>query len=119
MKALPIIPRALALRDVASAIDRYRDEAGGAVAIGFVEALQRAYGHIARAPDTGSLRYAHELDLAGLRFWPLRRYPYLVFYFLQPGHVDVWRVLHGARDLPAWLAMGEAGGAEDDADAPA
>jgi len=65
------------------------------------------------------LRYAHELDLAGLRFWPLRRYPYMVFYFLQPGHVDVWRVLHGARDLPVWLAMGEAGGAEVDPDAPA
>ena len=41
MKALPIIPRALALRDVESAIDHYRDEAGGSVAIGFVEALQR------------------------------------------------------------------------------
>ncbi len=62
------------------------------------------YAHIARHPGTGSLRYAHELDLAGLRFWPLRRYPYLVFYFPQPDHIDVWRVLHGARDLPAWLA---------------
>ena len=119
MKALPIIPRALALRDVESAIDHYRDEAGDTVAVGFVEALQPAHGPIARAPDTGSLRYAHELDLAGLRIWPLRRYPYLVFYFLQPGLVDVWRVLHGARDLPAWLATGEAGGAEDDSDVSA
>lgn len=49
MKALPIIPRALALRDVEGAIDHDRDEAGGAVAVGFFEALQRAYGHIARA----------------------------------------------------------------------
>ena len=24
-------------------------------------------------------RYAHELNLPGLRFWPLARYPHLVF----------------------------------------
>jgi len=58
-------------------------------------------GHIARQPATGSPRYAHELDLPGLRCWPLRRYPYLVFYVELPRHVDVWRILHRRRDIPA------------------
>ncbi|AWI60196.1 plasmid stabilization system protein ParE [Sinorhizobium fredii] len=33
----------------------------------------------------------------------LKRYPYLVFYRDQPGHVDVWRVLHAKRDIPQWM----------------
>ena len=72
-------------------------------ALGFVDALQRAYSHIARHPATGSPRYAHQLDLSGLRSWPMKRYPYLVFYVERDDHVDVWRVLRGERDIPAWM----------------
>ena len=35
--------------------------------------------------------------------WPLNRYPYLVFYAEQGQQVDVWRVLHAQRHIPAWL----------------
>lgn len=104
MKVWPVIPRALAQEDVAQALDYYRDAAGETAALGFVAALEQAFAHIARHPATGSPRYAHALDLPGLRCWPLTRYPYLVFYPQQQGHIDVWRVLHGARDIPAWLA---------------
>jgi toxin ParE1/3/4 len=43
------------------------------------------------------------LNLPGLRFWPLARYPHLVFYVERPEHIDVWRVLHGQRDIPSWM----------------
>ena len=66
-------------------------------------ALEKAYAHIARHPATGSPRYAHELNLPGLRDWPLTRYPHLVFYVEHPDQIDVWRVLHGQRDIPAWM----------------
>jgi toxin ParE1/3/4 len=33
----------------------------------------------------------------------VQRYPYLVFYVERDDHIDVWRVLHGQRDIPAWL----------------
>jgi toxin ParE1/3/4 len=46
------------------------------------------------------------LDLPGLRSWPLTRYPHLVFYIERSDHIDVWRVLHGQRDIPVWL-LGE------------
>jgi hypothetical protein len=39
----------------------------------------------------------------GRRAWPLTRYRHLVFYVERPDHVDVWRVLHGQRDIPAWM----------------
>jgi toxin ParE1/3/4 len=43
------------------------------------------------------------LNLPGLKSWPLTRYPCLVFYVERPDHIDVWRVLHGQRDVPAWM----------------
>lgn len=44
-----------------------------------------------------------ELRLDGLRAWPLRRFPHLVFYRVEREHIDVWRVLHAKRDVPAWI----------------
>jgi toxin ParE1/3/4 len=40
------------------------------MALSFLDALEKAYSHIQRQPGTGSLRYAHALDIPGLRFWP-------------------------------------------------
>ena len=68
-----------------------------------MEAIEQAFRYIGRHPATGSTRYAQELDLPGLRCWPVKRYPYLVFYVERDDHIDVWRVLHGQRDIPAWL----------------
>lgn len=103
MKAKPVIPRQAALRDVEEALSWYLAQGATVAALGFIDALEHAYGHIGRHPATGSPRYAHELNLPGLRFWPLSRYPHLVFYVEHHDHVDVWRVLSSERDLPEWL----------------
>ena len=103
MKAKPVIPREQANRDVDEAVAYYLNGATEAVALGFIDSLEQAYGHIGRHPATGSPRYAHELNLPGLRTWPLTRYPHLVFYVEHSDHIDVWRVLHGQRDIPAWM----------------
>ena len=107
MTAKAIIPRAQANRDVDEAIAHYVQEGAQQAALGFVDALEQAYAHISRHPGTGSPRYAHELHLPGLRDWPLTRYPYLVFYVERPDHIDVWRVLHERRDIPARMAAPE------------
>ncbi|MFT3800434.1 MAG: type II toxin-antitoxin system RelE/ParE family toxin [Burkholderiaceae bacterium] len=101
MSAKPVVPRTLARQDVDDALAYYLSEGEERAALGFIDALARAYIHIGRHPATGSSRYAHELDLPGLGSWPLTRYPHLVFYVERDDHVDVWRVLHGARDIPA------------------
>lgn len=103
MKAKPITPRLLANQDIDDAISYYLSEATEQAALGFIDALERAYKHISRHPESGSSRYAHELDLPGLRSWTLKRYPYLVFYIERDDHIDVWRVLHGMRDIPVWM----------------
>lgn len=103
MKSKPVVPRERANRDVDEAIGHYLSEGATQAALGFIAALERAYGHIGRHPAAGSPRYAHELDLPGLRSWPLKRYPHIVFYIERSDHIDIWRVLHGQRDIPAWL----------------
>ena len=103
MKAKAIVPREVARRDVDEAIDHCLGEGAAQAALDFVDALESAYTHIGRQPASGSPRYAHELNLPGLRSWPLTRFPYLIFYFERDDCVDVWRVLHGQRDIPAWM----------------
>jgi toxin ParE1/3/4 len=101
--AKQVIPREAAQRDIDQAIAHYAAEAGEPVAVAFIDALERAFRRIAQHPAVGSPRYAFELRLDGLRAWPLRRYPYLVFYVEREDHLDVWRVLHTQRDIPAWM----------------
>jgi len=107
VKAKPVIPRQLALQDVEEALTHYLAEDAEAAAMGFIDALAQAYQHIGRHAATGSPRYAHELNLPGLRVWALNKYPHLVFYMERPEHIDVWRVLHGQRDIPAWMQTPE------------
>lgn len=103
MKLKRAIPRTQAQFDVQAAIDYYLSEGAERAALAFVDGLEKAFLHIERHPATGSPRYAHELDLPGLRHWPVKHYPYLVFYVEQGDHIDVWRVLHAERDIPAWM----------------
>lgn len=103
MRARPVIPREQARQDVENALVFYLTQGADAAALGFIDALEQAYVHIGRHPATGSPRYGHELNLAGLRSWPLTRFPYLVFYVEHPDRVDVLRVLHGQRDIPQWM----------------
>ena len=103
MKPKAVVPRERANRDVDEAIDYYLSENAPEAALGFIDALEQTYEDIGRHPNTGSSRYAGELNIPGLRFWPLKRYPHLVFYLERSDHIDVWRVLHSKRDIPAWM----------------
>ena len=103
MRVKPVIPREQANRDIDETLGHCLSEGAEAAALAFIDTLEQACAHIARHPATGSIGSAHELNLPGLRFWPLKHFPYLVFYVENESHIDVWRVLHGKRDIPAWL----------------
>lgn len=107
MTAKPVVPREPANRDADNAITYYLSEGAEQAALRFIDALEQAYAHIALHPASGSPRYAHELNLPGLRFWPLVRFPHLVCYVERPHHIDVWRVLHGQHDIPTWMQDSE------------
>ena len=60
---------------------------------------------IAEQPAIGSPRHAHELGIPGQRSRLAGEFPYLIFYVERETKIDVWRVLHRARDIPT--RMGE------------
>lgn len=99
----PIVPRQVASRDLEEAVDYLAREAGPETALRFIEAFEAACLHISTHPSSGSPRFGWELGRPGLRVWPVKGFGYLAFYCEDEDVVDLWRVLHGARDIPASL----------------
>ena len=103
MSGKPVVFRERARRDIDEAIEHYLSEAGPAVALKFIDALEDTLQQIGEQPASGPPRHAHELEIPGLRFRSIGRIPYVVFYVEREADIDVWRVLHGARDIPVWM----------------
>ena len=103
MAAKPIQFRELATFDLESASGCYVTEADVATAIRFVDAVEAAAKRIGRNPSLGSLRFAYELSVPDLRVVSVGKFPYLLFYLERETSVDVWRLLHTSRDIPASL----------------
>lgn len=101
MSPKPVVPRTLAVRDVEDAIGYYLKEDAPQAALAFIDSLEDAYAILGQHPAIGATRYATELDIPELRSWALPRHPYVIFYVEREGHIDVLRVLHGRRDIPA------------------
>lgn len=101
----PVVLRERAQRDIDEAIEHYLTDAGQAIALSFIDALEDALRRISEQPESGSPRYAHELGIPGLRFQSTGRFPYLVFYAEREAELDIWRVLHAARDIPAGMRV--------------
>jgi len=74
------------------------------VARRFLDAMEKTLALIGEYPGIGSPRYAYLPALQGLRMSVVQGFDnYWVFYLERTDYIDVLRVLHGARDLPASL----------------
>ena len=93
--------RSLAASDIDAIFDNLITEAGSTAVFRFVDALEASLRHTAAAPGSGSLKFGYELGIPELRAWRLRRQPYVAFYVPFDDRIDVWRVLHERRDIPA------------------
>jgi toxin ParE1/3/4 len=101
MKPVRIRPRADAEID---ALADYIAADSPSAALRFLDATQKAFELISEQPEIGSKRYAKPPVLQGLRMCPVPDFPkHWIFYIERPDHIDVLRVLHGARDIPAAL----------------
>ncbi len=105
MTTKEIVPRSKPREDVNAIVERDVSEDAEHAALGFLDALEEADAHIAHHPSTGSPRYAHELTLPGLRFWPLRAIRTCFSASKRGLHIDVWHVLHGLQDIPARMQV--------------
>lgn len=99
----PIRLRTLAAADLEDAASHYRKNGGEQTALGFLDEVQAAFGLISSGPGVGSQRYSYDLDIPGLRAFPIKRFDHAVFYVEAEDVVDVWRVLHTRRDIPETL----------------
>lgn len=93
----------LARLDADEAANWYAEQGGLALELRFIQSLDTAIAQIAGQPGIGASRYAEVLKLRDLRFWSLKGFPCLIFYLERDTHVDIWRVLHAQRDIPAWM----------------
>jgi len=104
MTAKPVNERGRAKQDVQDAVDHYLGQGATAAARTFLEALETAYLQISEHPSSGSPNYVERFGgPPGLRGWALQGFPYVVFYLEAADRVDVVRVLHGRRDIPALM----------------
>ena len=96
-----VVLRRPAEDDIDAAIAYYLNEAGADVAADFVEQLEESIKKISKHPASGIPRYAHELYITDLRYWSMKRFPYLIFYIEKERYIEIGRVLHSSRDIPS------------------
>jgi toxin ParE1/3/4 len=69
-----------------------------AAANSFIDAAYDTFEFLAHNPGLGRERL--DLDFPGVRSWRVKGFRrYLIFYYVKPDRIQIWRVLHGARDL--------------------
>ena len=82
---------------------RFISRGSAEAARAFLVAAYDTFNFLALNPGAGRCR--GDLGFPEVRPWRVRAYcNYLIFYREIPGGVQIWRVLHGAQDLPIPLA---------------
>jgi toxin ParE1/3/4 len=100
MKKVHFRPRAVVdLRETASSLSI---EASEEVAERFLGAVQETANTLVNMPGIGALCAFHHPSLKDTRRIPVTGFEnWLVFYQVTKEHIDVIRVMHGARDIAA------------------
>ncbi len=106
MNPKPVVLSDRALVDLAQIVRRYTSAASTDVARSFVKAAQDAFQHLSLFPASGLARLDLPSDWLELRTWPVSGFPYLLFYAENDDTIDIYRILHTARDIPASLTEG-------------
>ena len=74
-----------------------------AVAIRFLNDFDAALVRLREFPRIGTRWPTDNPELQGLRRLQMTTFPVSIFYLDTEPHVEIVRVLHGSRDLPALL----------------
>jgi plasmid stabilization system protein ParE len=90
-----LIIRPEAEEDIAEARDWYEGQRSG-LGSEFLSALEDVFVRIRQFPESYAAEYR------GVRRAGLRRFPYVVYYRIKDGSVEVLAVLHGSRHARAW-----------------
>ncbi|MCX6622400.1 MAG: type II toxin-antitoxin system RelE/ParE family toxin [Acidobacteria bacterium] len=104
--SLPVSFRPRARRDLLDEMIHLEEEAGQEIALRYYDAVWAACQLLAGQPLAGKHFPSAVPRLAELRCFPAGRpfQKHLIFYQLAPDGIDIFRVVHGARDIDAVLA---------------
>lgn len=95
------------LVDLDEAADYLRQQGGPPLAIRFLREVDATFQRLAAIPGIGAHYEPHDPLFRDVRVFPVSRFKkYLIFYRSIDGGIEVLRVLHGARDIPGFLAEG-------------
>ena len=101
------IPHHFAVEDEEEIVQYYEQTSSEQVALGFIDALDQAFLQLSRYPQMGSPRPEYDLELDGIRSWPLKKFPHLIYYEIQTDQIELWRILHPKRDVAQTMLPGQ------------
>ncbi len=81
--------------DLTEIVDHLCDDAGAAVALEVLDAIESAFHYLAEHPQIGHFR--PDLTSRDVRFWNI--YRYVIVYEPASRPLRVYRVLHGSRNI--------------------
>jgi toxin ParE1/3/4 len=99
----------LATDDIREQADYYRQKAGLALALRFVDQAERAFEQLAHMPKIGPLLGLDELPYEDIRRWHIDGFDRMIILYreTQDG-IEVIRVLHTSRDIATLLRQSPA-----------
>jgi len=92
---LPLVLRRLAQREFDKAADWYDEQRAG-LGREFIEEVDRVLDNIRQSPDRHAVVYAEVREAL------VRRFPFAVYYRIEPDQVVVLAVIHTSRDPAIW-----------------
>ena len=102
MSAKPVVLREQAQHDINDAIERYLTEAGPAVTPSLsLMHSKMIFCETGMRPKEWLAALRSRVGYSRPALPGRREVPYLTLCIEREAQVDVWRVLHGARDVPA------------------
>jgi len=94
----------LAIDDLEELVSYYLKEAQHTVALRLIDNTERAFDQILAMPKIGALLGLDELPYEDIRRWHIQGFKHLVIFYREVADgIEIIRVLHSARDIPALL----------------
>lgn len=99
----------LATTDIHELADHFFERAGRAVALRFIDHAERAFDQLLTMPRIGALLGLDELPYEDIRRWHIDGFGHLMILYREMADgIEIVRVLHTARDVPALLRDAQA-----------
>jgi toxin ParE1/3/4 len=98
-----LVRRPTAQRDLAEAVRYLRKESGVATSHRFLDEVETTVTRLLSFPNLGTPWPTTRRELVGVRRRLIPHFPYSVFYLPSEERIELVRVLHNSRDIPALL----------------